>query len=54
MSVFVYYVDDTKKNVKLYSPDLNENIQIYFKNEGEIDSIMLKELYENNLRQHAL
>lgn len=49
-----YYVDDTKKNVKLYSPDLNENIQIYFKNEGEIDSIMSKELYENNLRQHAL
>ncbi|MFN8256034.1 MAG: PD-(D/E)XK nuclease family protein [Bacteroidales bacterium] len=39
-----YYADSSKKRIKIFRLDIDENIPIYYRNEDEIDSITLREL----------
>lgn len=43
-----YYADNSRKKLKLFKPEINDSIKIYFKNNGEIDSISSKELYKDS------
>ena len=43
------YIDNSRTKLKLFKPDLNQNIKIYFNNNGEIEYINSEDLIENNL-----
>lgn len=39
-----YYPDDSRKKLKLFNPEIVENIKIYYKNEDEIEYVSSREL----------
>lgn len=45
-----YYTDETKKYVKLFNYQIDENVLIYYKNKDVIESISLEELLKSNYR----
>ncbi|MDX1699858.1 MAG: PD-(D/E)XK nuclease family protein [Melioribacteraceae bacterium] len=44
-----YYPNNTKKSIKLFSPEIETEIKIYFKGEEEIEYVKSHSIIENNL-----
>lgn len=44
-----YYTNNTKKLIKLFTPEIEPEIKIYFKGEEEIEYIKSRSMIENNL-----